>query len=102
VLFQQYGVSTHFNTDVQDFLDLQFPSQLMGQAASISLPAHSPNYTPMDFLLWGFIKDHIYQPPLPTHHVELKDNITAAPATVTPHTMQRVWLEIITVKSVHH
>jgi hypothetical protein len=31
--------------------------------------------------LWGFIKDQVYQPPLPTHLQELKDRITAAIAT---------------------
>jgi hypothetical protein len=47
----------------------------------------------MDFFLWGFIKDHVYQPPLPTHLQALKDKITAVTATVTLDMLQRVWQE---------
>jgi hypothetical protein len=27
---------------------------------------HLSDVTPMDFLLWGFVKDNVYVPPLPT------------------------------------
>jgi hypothetical protein len=50
-------------------------------------------------LLWGFIKDHVYQPPLPTHLQELKGAITAATTTVTSDMLQRVWQEIVTEMS---
>jgi hypothetical protein len=32
----------------------------------------------VDFFLWGFIKDYVYQPPLPAHHQELNDWIIVA------------------------
>jgi len=33
---------------------------------------HSPDATPCDFFLWGYVKDQVYVPPLPTSIPELK------------------------------
>ena len=30
-----------------------------------------PDLTPMDFFLWGFVKDQVFVPPLPANVVEL-------------------------------
>jgi hypothetical protein len=35
----------------------------------------SPDMTPMDFFLWGFVNDSVYVPPLPTTLHELKTRI---------------------------
>jgi hypothetical protein len=66
----------------------------MEPAAPISWPPRPPDFTPMDFFLRGFIKDHVYQAKLPTHLQELKDRVAGATATVTPGMLQRVlWQE---------
>jgi hypothetical protein len=57
-------------------------------AASTSCPPRSPDFSPFDFILWGFLKDHAYQPPLPTHLQELKDKIAEVTATFTLDTAQ--------------
>jgi hypothetical protein len=44
----------------------------------------------LDFFLWGFIKDHVHQPPLLIHLQELKNRITEVTAIVTPEMLQRV------------
>jgi len=31
----------------------------------IAWPSHSPDATPCDFFLWGYVKDQVYVPPLP-------------------------------------
>jgi hypothetical protein len=36
-------------------------------------PPRSPDLTPCDFFLWGFVKDSVYVPPLPTSIHEIRD-----------------------------
>ena len=49
-----------------------------------------PDFTPLDFFLWGFFKDQVFLPPLPANVVELRTRITAAVAKVTPEMLRSV------------
>ena len=51
--------------------------------------------TPCDVFLWGYIKEHVYVPPLPADLDELTNRITAAVKSVTEDTLRRVWDEFI-------
>ena len=53
----------------------------------------SPDMTPRDFFLWGYVKERVYVPPLPTDLDELTNRITAAVKSVTEDTLRRVWDE---------
>ena len=57
-------------------------------------PPRSPDLTPCDFFIWGYVKGLVYLPPLPTNVVELKQRISSALETVTEDTLQRVWDEL--------
>ena len=57
-------------------------------------PPRSPDLTPCDFFLWGYVKGLVYLPPLPTNVVELKQRISLALDTVTENVLQRVWDEL--------
>lgn len=46
-------------------------------------PPRSLDLTVCDFFLWGFKKDSVYVPPLPTTMDELRNGITAALEAVT-------------------
>ena len=56
-------------------------------------PPCSPDLTPCDFFLWGFVKDSVYVPPLPMFFKELRDRITHALQTITTDKLHRVWDE---------
>jgi hypothetical protein len=57
-------------------------------------PPRSPNLTPWDFFLWGYVKGRVYVPQLPTNLPELRRRIVAAVATIiTPDMLTRVWEE---------
>ena len=45
-------------------------------------PPRSPDLTPCDFFLWGYVKDNAYKPPLPQNVRELQDRIRAAMKTI--------------------
>jgi hypothetical protein len=56
-------------------------------------PPRSPDATPCDFFLWGYVKDQIYAPPLPASIPELKVQIRTAIESITAN-MQTVWNEL--------
>jgi hypothetical protein len=54
----------------------------------------SPDLTPCDFFLWGYVKDRVYLPPLPINLPKLKSSIVAAVHSITPDMLDRVWQEL--------
>ena len=48
-----------------------------------NLPSRSPDATPCDFFLWGYVKDQVYVSPLPASIPELKVQIRTATETIT-------------------
>jgi hypothetical protein len=59
----------------------------------ISWPVRSPDITPCDFFLWGYVKGCVYQT-LVANINDLKDRIKAAIATVDVDMLQRTWMEL--------
>jgi hypothetical protein len=55
--FQQDGAPPH-------------PGRWIGRAAPLPWPPRSPDLTPLDFFLWGFVKDRVYVPSLPARVAE--------------------------------
>ena len=54
----------------------------------------SPDATPCDFFLWGYVKDQVYVPTLPASIPELKVRIRTATETITADMLQTVWNEL--------
>ena len=57
-------------------------------------PARSPDLTPCDYILWGYVKDKAFVPPQPVSIPDLKNRITAAVETITPDLLNSVWQEL--------
>ena len=51
-------------------------------------PPRSPDSTPCDFFLWGYVKDKVYVPPLPASIPELKVRIRTAIEIITADMLQ--------------
>lgn len=61
VYFQQDGAPPHFHVNVRNFLDQQFNQRWIGRRGSATeFPARSPDLTPLDFYLWGTLKNTVY------------------------------------------
>jgi len=60
IMFQMDGAPGHWAKDVRSFMDRKFPNKWIGRSGPISWPPRSPDLTPPDFFLWGFIKDKVY------------------------------------------
>ena len=50
-----------------------------------NLPPRSPDATPCDFFLWGYVKDQVYVPRLPASVTEFKVRIRTTIETITWH-----------------
>lgn len=52
-------------------------------------PPRSPDLTPLDFFLWGHIKNEVYSTE-PQDVNDLKNQIVSACANIEPHVLKRV------------
>ena len=97
LIFQQDGAGPHYATVVRDYLDETLPQRWCGRGGGIgwrSWPARSPDLTPLDFFLLGFVKDKVYS--VKIRDIDhLKERITEAVRSVTPTMMNNVWDEIL-------
>lgn len=61
IIFQNDGCPAHFRLAVREFLDQTFPNRWIGRNGPILWPARSPDLTPLDFHVWGRMKDLVYE-----------------------------------------
>ncbi|XP_025204363.1 uncharacterized protein LOC112601133 [Melanaphis sacchari] len=75
--FQQDGAPAHNAIIVKNYLNEIFPNRWIGTHGVISWPARSPDLTPLDFFLWGHLKNVVYADP-PINLQDLKNKIRLA------------------------
>ena len=63
ILFMQDRAPPHWSTIVRDWLNEKLPNRWIGRGADTDLntkwPPRSPDLTPCDFFLWGYIKSKV-------------------------------------------
>jgi hypothetical protein len=72
---------------------MHFPGRWVGRDGRIPWLSPLPDITPLDFFLWGYVKDVVYKTPV-TSLDEMKLRIVAAIETVTPQKLENTWREI--------
>ena len=93
IIFQQDGAPPHWGLHVRGFLNQTFPDRWIGRDGPIPWPPRSPDITPLDFFLWGYVKDIVYRTKI-RDITDLKQRITDAIATIDEAMLQRTWQEI--------
>ena len=94
-ILQMDGAPPHFHRHVREFLNRHLPQWRIGRVTDddqmlLTWPPCSPDVTPYDFFLWGYVKDQVYVPPLPASIPELKVWIRTATETITDDMLQTV------------
>lgn len=89
VWFQQDGAPPHYAIQARTYLNEIFENRWIGRGGPVNWPARSPDLTPLDFFLWGFIKDKVMAS-APTTPEDMKNRIRFACSLVTPAMLQRV------------
>ena len=73
--FMQDGAPVHIGRNVRAWMQQNFEEREIGRYGSIHWPARSPDLTPMDFFVWGWVKDQVYRQPVNSLN-QLKARIT--------------------------
>lgn len=60
IWYQQDGAPAHNTLAVRQYLDAQFPGRWIGRQGPISWPPRSPDLSPLDFALWGWMRHRFY------------------------------------------
>jgi DDE superfamily endonuclease/Helix-turn-helix domain (DUF4817) len=94
LVFQQDGAPAHFSTDVRRYLDAHFRNRWIGRGGSIRWAPRSPDLTPLDFYLWGHLKNKIYKSEIKNID-DLKTRITEEIKSVSTETLNSVFLNIV-------
>ena len=58
--FQQDGSMCHTSGETIGHLREKFPGQVISRNGDYNRPPRSCDLTPLDFFLWGYMKDKVY------------------------------------------
>ncbi|XP_011693193.1 PREDICTED: uncharacterized protein LOC105453157 [Wasmannia auropunctata] len=83
MIFQHDRAPPHNARRIRQTLNEKFPERWIGRNGPRSWPARSPDLIPLDYFLWGHIKEYVYREQIQNCE-ELDNRITEAIATVTP------------------
>lgn len=89
ITFQHDGCPAHYRIGVRQFLDDNYPNRWIGRGGPIPWPARSPDLTPLDFYVWGHMKQLVYETPVSTVD-ELRQKIINAAEQMKMTFTQRV------------
>jgi hypothetical protein len=80
--FQQDGAPPHFHRDVRRYLDTVYANKWIGRGSINPWPPRSPDMTPLDYFIWGTVKERVYQTPINSRE-DLEHRITLACRSIT-------------------
>jgi len=58
--FQHDGAPPHSSREVRNFLNSRFPGRWIGRGGGHNWPATSPDFSPLDYCVWGWMKELVY------------------------------------------
>ena len=93
IIFQQDGAPPHWGLRIRQFLNETFSDRWIERDGPISWPPRSPDISPLDFFLWGYVKNIVYRTKV-LHITDLKQRISNAIAIINEAMLQRTWQEI--------
>lgn len=72
--YQHDGAPAHSTAIVREWLNRHYHNKWIGRGGPIHWPARSPDLTPLDYFLWGHVKNTVYSTP-PTTAEDMKNRI---------------------------
>lgn len=97
LFWQQDGCPAHCTLLVRQWLNEHFGERWIGRFGPVHYPARSPDLTPMDYFLWGVLKQKVYENDLPHDREVLKARIRDGINEINnqPATIRKVYSEFI-------
>lgn len=96
IWFQQDGASSHTAHATREFLNRELPNKWIGLHGPITWPPKSPDLTPPDFFLWGYLKSKVYASE-PKTLDELHESISKQIASIDTETCRKV-IESVSIR----
>jgi hypothetical protein len=93
VIFHQDCALPHWGRIVHDYLDATFPNRWLGRDDPLVWPPRSTDITPLDFFLWGYVKDKVYATKV-TGVEDLKTWIRDVITIINKGMLARTWEEL--------
>lgn len=75
--FQHDGAPPHYARIVSEFLNNRYPNRWIGRGGPHYWPARSPDFNPLDFFFWGYMKNLVYEEEINTRDQLLQRIITS-------------------------
>lgn len=96
MFLQMDGCPAHYEVNVRNFLNESYPSRWIGRAGPVGWPARSPDMTPLDYFLWGTMKQRVYCSPINTE-ADLHDRIMSCAADLKndPEMIRRATQQVV-------
>jgi hypothetical protein len=92
--YQQDGAPPHYAAVVRHYINQVFPNKWIGRRGPVEWPPRSPDLTPLDFFLWGHLKNVVYKV-RPANIEDLKNRITTECRNISEETIRKVQQEFI-------
>ena len=91
-VFQHDGAAAHLGPKVRQFLDDKFPKRWLGRRGLVKWAPWSPDLSPVDFYLWGEIKNQVYRSRSKSV-AELRTKITSAANSIRLRSLEAAFQE---------
>lgn len=76
----------HHHISVRNFLNENYNGRWIGRGGPVNWPACSPDLTSLDFFLWGYLKNVVFEQ-RPTTKANMQDRIRRACAAIPRQTL---------------
>ena len=80
---------------VRDWLQEAFNGRVISRTFQNLWPPYSPDLSPCDFFLWGYLKSVVYKDPVPATLEDLKKNIRREVRWIKPETLRKVYENVL-------
>lgn len=88
--FQQDGAPIHSTQVITNYLEQEFDGKWIGRYSNYQWPPRSPDLSPLDFFLWGYLKETVYARRPFRNLDHLENEIRAAVLQISPETLRKV------------
>ncbi|CAK9798623.1 hypothetical protein ANTPLA_LOCUS1702 [Anthophora plagiata] len=87
--YQHDGCRADYARVARETLDSSFPNRWIGRGGTVSWSARTPDLNPLDFFLWGLLKETVCMN-VPTTVEDMHQRIIIACANITSNVLYRV------------
>lgn len=89
IWFHQDGAPPHYAVIVRQYLTNTFPNRWIGRRGEIEWPSRSPDLSPLDYFLWGYVKNNVYVTK-PANLADLRERILHQVNLISPEMRRNV------------